>query len=129
MFRSLSFTAGLVAAAAVLTAAPPAAMAAPAASHTVCFRLNDIENSKMQGGRTLFMRSSTGAYYRMDFAADCNHSGNEPLILHPVDNSGEVCGAISLDVRVRGTGEACLPTEITRLTPDEVAAIPPADKP
>jgi hypothetical protein len=125
----LSLTASLFAAAGVLVAAQPAALAAPTAAHTVCFRLNDIESTRMQGERTLFMRSSTGAYYRMDFAADCNHSGNEPLTLHPVDNSGEVCGAIGVDVRVRGTGEACLPTEITRLTPDEVAAIPPADKP
>jgi hypothetical protein len=124
MYRLLSFTAGLVAAAGVLAAAP--ALAAPGGN--VCFRLNNIENTKMEGNRTLFMRSSTGAYYRMDFAADCNNSG-EPLVMHPVDNSGEVCGAIGVDVRVRGTGEACMPTQLTRLTTDEVAAIPPADKP
>jgi hypothetical protein len=112
-------------AAAGLAAAAPA-LAAPSSS--ACFRLSDIQNTKMQGERTLFMRSSTGAYYRMDFGADCNNIG-EPLILHPVDNSGEVCTANALDIRVRGTGQACIPTNLSRLTPDEVAAIPPSDKP
>jgi hypothetical protein len=129
MYRLISLAAGLAAAAGVLVGAAPAAEASPAGSHTTCFRLSDIQNTRMQGDRTLFMRSSTGAYYRMDFAADCNNAGSEPLILHPVDNSDEVCGAIGIDVRVRGTGAACLPTQLTRLTPDEVAAIPPADKP
>lgn len=126
MPRLLSPAAGLAAA---LALAGPAALAATAGSSSVCLRLSNIESTRMQGERTLFMRSSTGAYYRMDFAADCNNVGSEPLILHPVDNSGEVCGAIGVDVRVAGTGEACLPTRLRRLTPDEVAAIPPADRP
>jgi hypothetical protein len=127
MLRLLALSAGLVAAAGVMVGAQPIAQAAPASSEA-CFRLSDIQNTKMQGDRTLFLRSSTGAYYRMDFGAACDNISSEPLILHPVDNSDEVCSAIGLDVRVRGAG-ACIPTSLKRLTPDEVAAIPPRDRP
>jgi hypothetical protein len=128
MSRLLSLTAGLVAAAGVLVATLPTAEAGPAGSSRDCFRLSNIQNTKMEGDRTLFLRSSTGAFYRMDFGADCDNISSEPLILHPVDNSDEVCSAIGLDVRVRGAG-ACIPTSLRRLTPDEVAAIPPRDRP
>ena len=128
MFRLLSLSVGLVGAAGLLAATLTSSEADPAASSRDCFRLSNIQSTKMQGERTLFLRSSTGAYYRMDFGADCDNISSEPLILHPVDNSDEVCSAIGLDVRVRGAG-ACIPTSLTRLTPDEVAAIPPQDKP
>jgi hypothetical protein len=115
--------------AALALAASGALAAAHAAPTQACFRLSDIQNTRMQGDRTLFMRSSTGAYYRMDFAADCNNAGSETLVLHPASNSDEVCGAIGLDVHVRATGQGCIPTNLTRLTPDEVAAIPAGAKP
>ena len=116
------------AAAVALVVSTPPASAAPE-GHSACFRLSDIQSTRMQGERTLFMRSSTGAYYRMDFGADCNNLGTEPLVIHPVDNSGEVCGAISVDISVRGTGQRCIPTDLRRLSPDEVAAIPKRDLP
>jgi hypothetical protein len=129
MLKFVPTAAGALAAASILAISLPTAEAAPGGSSQACFRLSSIENTKMQGDRTLFMRSSTGAYYRMDFGADCSTAGSEPLILHPTSNSDEVCGAIGIDVRVRGTGQACIPTNISRLTPDEVAAIPASDKP
>ncbi|HEX3918627.1 MAG TPA: hypothetical protein VHW60_14920 [Caulobacteraceae bacterium] len=122
----LKFLPLALAAAAVLAVGLPAA-AAPGGQ--ACFRLSSIENTKMQGERTLFMRSSTGAYYRMDFGSDCTNAGSETLVLHPTNNSDEVCGAIGIDVHVRATGQGCIPTNISRLTPDEVAAIPASDKP
>ena len=121
MSKLLSF-----AALAALAAAPLAAHAAPSSA---CFRLSDIQSTRLQPDeRTLYLRASTGAYYRLGFGAACPNPGGEPLILHPTDNSGEVCNAIGLDVRVRG-GAGCIPDSLTRLTPDEVAAIPPAQRP
>jgi hypothetical protein len=121
--------AGALAAAAALAVTFPVAEAQPASHGESCFRLDDIMNTRMQGYRTLYLRSSTGAYYRMDFGADCNNLGTEPLVLHPFDNGNEICRAVDLDVRVRGTGEGCIPTNLTRLSPAEVDAIPKKDKP
>ena len=126
MFR---IAAGALAAAGALCATLPAAEASPAASHNACFRLSQIVNTHMVGFRTLYLRGGPGAYYRMDFAADCNNLGSEPLVLHPFANNDEICHAIELNVSVRGTGERCMPTSLSRLTPDEVAAIPPKDRP
>jgi hypothetical protein len=65
----------------------------------------------------------------MDFSGSCNRSGNVPLILQPVDNNDLICHAIDVNVSVRGTHEGCIPTGLHRLTPDEVSAIPPVDRP
>jgi hypothetical protein len=129
MLKFVPLAAGALVAASILAVSLPVAEAAPAGSSQACFRLSSIENTKMQGERTLFMRSSTGAYYRMDFGSDCTNAGSETLVLHPTNNSDEVCGAIGIDVHVRATGQGCIPTNISRLTPDEVAAIPASDKP
>jgi hypothetical protein len=65
----------------------------------------------------------------MEFSGACNGSGNEPLVLHPFANDDLICRPIDVDVTVRGTHEGCIPTSLHRLTPDEVAAIPPHEKP
>jgi hypothetical protein len=128
MRQFLTLLAGAAAAAGALCATLPTAEASPAA-HDACFHLSQVTNTRLVGMRTLYFRTSATTVYRMDFAADCNNVGTEPLILHPFDNSGTICHAIDLDVRVRGTGQMCNPTGLTRLTPDEIAAIPPADRP
>jgi hypothetical protein len=109
-----------------LAAAPLAAQAAP---QSACFRLSDIQSTKMQpDDRALYLRASTGAYYKLEFGAACPNPGDAPLVLHPTDNSDMVCSAIGLDVRVRGA-EGCIPTSLTRLTPDEVSALPANQRP
>jgi hypothetical protein len=130
MYPMFRFAAGALAAAGALCATLPAAEAAPADSRgDTCFHMSQIVSTRMAGFRTLYMRGGPGEYYRMDFAADCNNLGSEPLVMHPFANNDEICHAIDLNVSVRGTGERCLPTNLTRLTPDEVAAIPPKDRP
>jgi hypothetical protein len=121
MLKLLTF-----AAAAALAAAPLVAQAGPSST---CFRLSDIQSTRLtHGDHTLYLRASTGAYYRMEFASACQNPTNETLILHPTSNSGEVCGAIGLDVRVRD-GAGCIPSNLSRMTPDEVAAIPAGERP
>ena len=130
MYPMFRIAAGALAAAGALCATLPAAEAGPADSHPgACFQISQIVSTRMAGYRTLYLRRGPGEYWRMDFGADCNNVGSEPLILHPFDNSGEICHAIDLNVSVRGTGERCLPTSLRRLTPDEVAAIPAKDRP
>ena len=130
MFQVLRAALALGAIGASLGATLPAAEAQPATSAPpACIRLGQIQNSRMAGVRTLYIRTSARAFYRMDFANDCDAQGNGPLIIHPVNNSGEICSAISVDISVRETGQRCMPSALTRLTPDEVAAIPKKDLP
>jgi hypothetical protein len=130
MFQLLRTALGLGAVAAALGATLPTAEAQPAASAPPsCIRANQIENTRMVDSRVLYIRTSARAFYRMDFAGDCDSDANGPLIIHPVDNSGEICSAIGVNISVRETGQRCLPTQLTKLTADEVAAIPKKDLP
>ena len=130
MFQLTRLAAAGIACVGALAATLPVAEAQPAASHGAsCFRVTQIQNTRMADLRTLYIRTSARTFYRMNFGADCNNLGTEPLVIHPVDNSGDICGAISVDVGVRGTGQRCIPTDLTRLSPDQVAAIPKQDLP
>ena len=129
MFPVFRLAAGALAAIGAVCATLPSAEAQPAAHAGACFRLSQVQNSKMSGLRTLYLRTGPGAVFRMDFGADCNNLGSEPLVMHAFDNGDEICHPIVLDVSVRGVGERCLPTSLIRLSPDEVAAIPARDRP
>ena len=126
---SLRLAAGLAAAAGALAVTLPAAVVAQPATHDSCFRLSAINNTRMAGYRTVYFRVYGNQYFRMDFSADCNNVGTEPLILHPFNNNDMICHAIDLNVSVRDTRQACNPTSLRRLTPDEVSQIPARDRP
>jgi hypothetical protein len=130
MFQSLRCALGALAALGAIAVTLPAAEAEPPHHHTdSCFFLSSVRNTRMDGQRTLYLRGGGNAIYRLDFGADCNNSGNEPLVFHPVANTGQICHAIDLDVSVRGTGERCMATDLRRLTPEEAAALPKSVRP
>ena len=131
MLQLLRTTLGLGAAVAALAATLPVAEAQPAAANaTPCFYTTQIMNSRMSPDhRALYIRTSGRGYYRMDFAGNCNSSGNEPLVIQPVTDSGQVCSAIGVNVSVRDTHERCMPSQLSLLSPDEVAQIPKKDLP
>jgi hypothetical protein len=127
--RSLRLAAGVAVAAGALAITLPAAVVAQPSntSRDNCFRLGMLNNSRLvDNNRVLLLRVYGNQFYRMEFGgASCNHSGNEPIVLHPFDNNDLICHAIDVNISVRGTHEGCIPTSLTRLTPDQVAAIPP----
>jgi hypothetical protein len=123
MSQLLRFAVGALAAVGAICATLPAAEAEPATGGA-CFRVDNIQNSKMDGPRTLYVRADGGRTYRIGFAADCNTAATYSLILHPVNNGNEICKPIELNVRVRETGEFCEPQTLNRLTPEEAAALP-----
>ena len=130
MSQFFRIAAAALTAAGALGATLPVAEAQPAPAQTgTCFQTSQIENTRMVGARTLYIRTSARTFYRMEFANDCDSDANGPLIVHPVDNSGQICSAIGVDISVRETGQRCIPTDLTRLSPDEVAAIPKKDLP
>ena len=130
MLQLLRTAMGVGAVFAALGATLPTAEAQPAASAPPsCIRTSQIENTRMVHSRVLYIRTSARTFYRMDFSSDCYSDSNGPLIIHPVGNSGEICSAIGVNVSLRETGQRCLPTQLTKLTPDEVAQIPKKDLP
>jgi hypothetical protein len=130
MLQSLRTLAGLAAAAGALAVTAPVASIAQPSAGDACFRLSHLDNSRLADDhRALYLRVNGNRYFRMDFSGSCNSSGNEPLVLHPFDNSDLICHAIDVNVSVRSTHEGCIPTGLRRLTPDEVAQIPPKDRP
>jgi len=130
MIGLLRIAAGAVAAMAAAALILPMARAQPSAGQGgSCFLLSEIQGTRLVGMRTLYIRAGSGAIYRMDFSADCNDVGDEPLILHPVDNDDQICSAIQLNVSVRHTGGLCNAVSLRRLRPDEVAAIARRDLP
>jgi hypothetical protein len=129
LISSLRLLVGAAAAASTLAATLPTAEAQPN-NREDCFRLSHLNNSKLaDDNHVLYLRVYGNQYYRMDFGGSCNRSGNEPLIFHPFDNNDLICRPVDLDVSVRATHEGCIPTSLKKLTADEVAAIPPADRP
>ena len=126
--QSLRLVAGLAVAAGALAATLPAAVVAQPTRQS-CFRLSQINNSRMSdNNRVMYVRAYGNQFFRMDFTGSCNRSGNEPLVLQAVSQD-LICRAIDVNVSVRGTREGCIPTSLTRLTPDEVAQIPRGDRP
>ena len=130
MLQLVRIAAGLGAAVAALGATLPTAEAQPSSGRAPpCFYTTQIENTRMAGDRVLYIRTSARNYYRMDFAGSCDAQANGPLIIHPVGDTGQICSAIGVDVSVRETGQHCLPSHLTPLTPDEVAQVPKRDLP
>ena len=129
LVQSLRIAAGVAAAAGALAVTLPAAGVAQPSNGESCFRLRHMDNTKMaENNNVMFIRVYGNHYYRMEFSGACNRSGNEPLVLRPVSDD-LICRPIDVTISVRGTREGCIPTSLRRLTPDEVAAIPPKDRP
>lgn len=95
---------------------------------TPCFYLNDVDQLKADGARTLYARVSGRRYYRIDLRSECPglQGNSEPPVLTSEPTS-QVCGPMNLDIHVQG--ELCMPKSIVRLTDAEVAALPKSVKP
>lgn len=127
--------AGLTGIAASQPAAPPPAASSPAAPNTrSCFFANDFDNWRAQDANTMFIRTHSNRYYRLDLSASC------PALLWPdahlimnIRGPNTICSAIDWDLKVaNGIHDIpmpCIVKTMTLLTPDEAAAIPKKFKP
>ena len=127
---SLRLAAGAAVAAGALAVTLPAAVVAQPSGGDACFHLSHLDSSRMaEDHHAMYLRVSGNQYYRMEFSGACNSSGNEPVVLHPFSNGDLICRPIDVNVTVRDTHEGCIPTSLKRLTPDELAQVPPKDRP
>lgn len=125
----------LSAAAALLaTSAPaqPAATSAPGASRD-CFRMSQLRGHKRVDAKTLHIEAGDGSIYRWEMSGAClaGSSSSDPLVMSPSGGSDLICRPIDLDLKVKHGPilSPCIIKSFTRLTPAEVAALPPKHRP
>ncbi len=107
--------------------------AAAQSSHDNCFRLSMLSSTRPDGDRRIYARVGVNTFYRIDLASRCASLPYESnhMVLTPTPGSDMICRPIDLDLKVSegGVSEACFIQSITRLTPEEAAAIPRKAKP
>jgi len=115
-------------------AQPAPAQPAPEERKTHCFYVTQFENWRASDPKTMYIRVSLNRYYRIDMAAACQQLTWPGAHLITVwRSSGSVCRAIDWDLKVStdigGIASPCIVKDMTELTPEEAAAIPPKFKP
>lgn len=130
----LALAAALAAGLAPALSQPAAAADVPAEAARSCFRLNEIRGQKVADDKTLYFRVTGNDVYRVETASACLSGArfNDPVLLKAPSGSNQVCRAVDLDLAVlnlHGTKSPCIVDRIVKLTPEEVASLPPKHKP
>ena len=123
--------------AAAIALAAPAAFAEttvkPAAG-SQCFRVSQIQNHKKADNETLYIGVRNKEVFRLGMSGACltGTTSSDPLILETVGGTDLVCRPIDLNLKVKmgpGGVSPCIIKDITKLKPEEIAALPPKLKP
>ena len=132
--KSISHRAGL-AAAGLLAFTASGALAAEAAPHQTqsCFFITQWQGWKSPSPKVLYLGVNMHDIYRVDLAAESPELQWPDAHLVSVSRgSNSVCNVLDLDLAVsdgHGMRSHIFPASITKLTPEEVAAIPKKDRP
>jgi hypothetical protein len=121
--------AGLV----VSTAQAQASAAKPTRADRPCFSLSDWHGWSSPDSKTMYLKVRNRDVYRLDLTHGSNQL-NWPgsHLVTVVRGSDRICNPIDLDLRVSDGFGMAIPIRaktITKLTPDEIAAIPKKDRP
>ena len=100
------------------------ATAAPGASS--CFYTQQLTTFRPDGLRTIYASAGRQATYRIDLATECNALADTGAQLEVSPVNGAVCSPRGMDVAVvsNASRASCVVQAITRLTPEEAAALP-----
>ena len=113
----------------------PVAIAAPAAQSPAaqpkeeCFASSDWDGWKATpDSRTVYIRVGINKIFRIDLASECPEL-QDPVahLVTTLRGSAWICRAIDLDLKVsdgHGFVSPCFVSKLTRLTPEEAAALP-----
>jgi hypothetical protein len=117
---------------AAVAAEPPAAASTPAASP--CFRMSQIRNHRIVGRDTIYMKVGFRDVYKVTTAGSCTAGAmpDETLIMSTVGGMDRICRPIDLDLKIRNSGgfvSPCIVTEIAKLSPEQIAALPKKSAP
>lgn len=119
---------------ALAASALPVLAADQAKPGSQCFRMSQIRNHTKADSQTLYFSVGARDVYRLDMSGAClaGASSSDPLIMETVGGTDLICRPIDLSLKVKlgGVGVSpCIIKAITKLTPDQVAALPPKVKP
>lgn len=114
-----------------------AALALPAGAASAqdaprqCFVLRNMDSTRASDARTLYAKVGRDIW-RFDMAGACLSTvSSDGLIVEPVGGRATVCGRLDLNIKGRNGGIAtpCIVRSLTKLTPEEAAAVPKGDRP
>jgi hypothetical protein len=108
--------------------------AKPAAASSQCFRMSQIDNHTKGDDQTLYLSVRHRDVYRLSMSGNClaGASSNDALVMQPTAGVDLICRPLDLDLKVRtspGMLSPCIIKDITKLTPEQAAALPPRVKP
>lgn len=111
-----------------------AANAQPPSQRYGCIYSGDMWTWRAPDVRTIFIRTSTRHYFRLDLASACPELTWPGVhLITRFRGSDSVCTALDWDLKVsadiRGFPVSCIVRKMTPLSPDEAAAIPPRYRP
>jgi hypothetical protein len=96
-----------------------------------CFFNRDVRGFAAPDDKTLYLRVRSKDVYRLDLKGRCPDLDWETRIGLDSHGSNSICAPIDVDVQVRGPigVSRCPVSAITRLTPEEVTALPRKSRP
>jgi hypothetical protein len=99
-----------------------------------CFYARDIRNHTVLDDHTLLINVADRDVYRVEMSGAClaGATSSDPIITRQPPGSTTVCRPIDLDISIAiggGMRSPCIVSDIVRLTPEEVAALPPKLRP
>ncbi len=103
----------------------------PAKAPSRCFFNNQVTSYRASDDQTLYVRAGRNVY-RMDTLGRCIDLRNSLNIALDSSPSSSICNAQDVTVLVHADGlgpQRCAVRTLTRLTPEELAALPKKDRP
>jgi hypothetical protein len=114
-------------------AATPLAKAEPRPADTArqCFYERNINNFTTPTNRLIYIRVGVAQIYRLDLMNDCPELTFRQNLRFSRSPSGDICGPVDLQIRFQQSGvrRICQVSDMRRLSPAEVAALPKRDRP
>jgi len=129
-------TLGVAIAAALLAASFPsqAQNSGSTPERGACFFSNQFESWRAPDDKTIFIRVGLSRFYRLDLAAACSGiTWPSSHLINRIHGPNTICKPLDWDLSVSdsagGFAQGCIVKSMTKLTPEEVASIPPKFKP
>lgn len=126
---------GALAAAAALAGAGGALAAAEPGEVRQCFRSHDYQGFRPVNDHSFIIRTNVNDHYRIETEGSCPElTYPQATLLTVVRGSDLICGPLDWDLRVGQTGPGafftpCIVKSQTRLTKEDVAALPKGQRP
>ena len=123
----------LIAAGAVALLSLAASAASAATPGRSCFQMTQLQGTRADGDQRIYARVGVKEIYRIDLAHRCSSLlSQEGIVLTPTGGNNLICTPLDVDLRARdlgGSSTPCMIKSISRLTPEEAAALPAKVKP